>query len=207
MEIWFTRFRIFLVQCLAQVEEYGYHFAAPGNSEEEEANSGSRFVIRFTSGNDSWFHAAAAQRNSFFYTVCGEAHPSTISSSDFTNGVGKRGSSSNSSSIPGSIKISVRNRPYPVSGIDRYQGTAAWETWNNKYCGENILWERMLLTLYSRNEPGASSVNACSGASFSQSDDNSRPLSPETDAEDEFNYPLPEENQPIMLKLDNSKVQ
>lgn len=38
------------------------------------------------------------------------------------------------------------------------------------------------------------------GASFSQSDDNSRPLSPETDAEDEFNYPLPEENQPIMVR-------
>ncbi|VDN97140.1 unnamed protein product [Rodentolepis nana] len=36
------------------------------------------------------------------------------------------------------------------------------------------------------------------GASSSQSDDNSRPLSPETDAEDEFNYPLPEENQPIL---------
>ncbi|VDL60548.1 unnamed protein product [Hymenolepis diminuta] len=129
-----------------------------------------------------------------------QAHPSTISSSDFTNGVGKRGSSSNSSSIPGSIKISVRNRPYPASGIDRYQGIAAWETWNKKHCGGNISWERMLLTLYSRNGLVASSVNfvLIGGASFSQSDDNSRPLSPETDAEDEFNYPLPEENQPIM---------
>ncbi|KAL5962596.1 Vinculin [Taenia solium] len=36
------------------------------------------------------------------------------------------------------------------------------------------------------------------GASSSLSDDNSRPLSPETDLEDEFNYPLPEKNQPIM---------
>ncbi|KAL5111929.1 Vinculin [Taenia crassiceps] len=35
-------------------------------------------------------------------------------------------------------------------------------------------------------------------ASSSISDDNSRPLSPETDLEDEFNYPLPEKNQPIM---------
>ncbi|VDM33917.1 unnamed protein product [Hydatigera taeniaeformis] len=36
------------------------------------------------------------------------------------------------------------------------------------------------------------------GASSSLSDGNSRPLSPETDLEDEFNYPLPEKDQPIM---------
>uniref|UniRef100_A0A5K3FZ65 Vinculin n=1 Tax=Mesocestoides corti TaxID=53468 RepID=A0A5K3FZ65_MESCO len=36
------------------------------------------------------------------------------------------------------------------------------------------------------------------GPSCGRSDDNSRPLSPETDIEDEFNYPMPEENQPIM---------
>ncbi len=40
------------------------------------------------------------------------------------------------------------------------------------------------------------------GATPSVSDDNSsRPLSPETDIEDEFNYPPPEENQPIMVSI------
>ncbi|KAM7540023.1 hypothetical protein Aperf_G00000034629 [Anoplocephala perfoliata] len=50
----------------------------------------------------------------------------------------------------------------------------------------------------SKNFPLSGTDRYQGGASSSLSDDNSRPLSPETDLEDEFNYPLPEENQPIM---------
>lgn len=59
------------------------------------------------------------------------AYPSipSTTNSDFTNGTGKRGSSSNSSSIPGSVKISVRNnRSYLTQGLNRYQGITAWKT-------------------------------------------------------------------------------